>query len=839
MAILPRSLCIMVTLWMVCSRPSASTGEGSSVPGSQYDAKQLSDILHAAKRLRLAGDLSGLEPLYRKALELARTQNNHPVEIKGLIDLGNIHLLSYHYPLAISEYLQAQRIAQAQGDWANLGLISFNLSSLYQQMGDSDAALASAEEGRAAVARSGPTPYQAQLLLILGRLYASRNDPQAEDLFLEGIEAARRGGDIPEEAQGWDLLGEFRLARGSLAAAERALLEAFRLRTLHDPADLRFSYRRLGALRLAAAQKLPNEPNRIAGLQEAMLLTQKGLASNQDTGSILGSWQLLHQMGQIQEAQGKLDEAIRSYGSAVDQAAAWWGTLSAADSSLTVANTLLHRDVFNSFVEAAAGQSLRTGDPRLAAQSFLAEEFNRALSLRENQALAPAWRSKLPPAYWETLNQLRLQDASELRGEGDPATTQRLRLKISEMETLAGIGFSLSKNENFRSVASLNHFQKGLKESELLLSFHLGARQSYLWAVTRETLRLYRLEASDRIGGLAREFRDAVRGNAPEPELERFGSELYESLFGQLSEEEVGRPSWLVAQEGPLFEVPFAALVRSRGERNSRVGSAIGMRLKWGKSEYLVERTSVQVIPGALLLRSASGAPGVSGRMVAVGDPIYNVADSRYPGSRFQPALWFHSYNAGQLNRLVETGYEVVASAKAWTDAGGSNQALVLTGTASGRRQFLAALQPVPAVIHLATHVLSAPQRQDRAFVAFSLDSTRQPELLATSDIARLQVPGSLVVMSGCSTAAGESREGAGLLGLTRAWLMAGASGTIATAWPVEDSAGELIPTFYRYSRASSTAEALRRSQIDMLRAGGWRSAPSYWAAYQLTGGVR
>jgi CHAT domain-containing protein len=34
-------------------------------------------------------------------------------------------------------------------------------------------------------------------------------------------------------------------------------------------------------------------------------------------------------------------------------------------------------------------------------------------------------------------------------------------------------------------------------------------------------------------------------------------------------------------------------------------------------------------------------------------------------------------------------------------------------------------------------------------------------------------------------------------------------------------------------------AEALRLSQLEMLHSGTWRAVPSYWAAYQITGGAR
>ena len=184
--------------------------------------------------------------------------------------------------------------------------------------------------------------------------------------------------------------------------------------------------------------------------------------------------------------------------------------------------------------------------------------------------------------------------------------------------------------------------------------------------------------------------------------------------------------------------------------------------------------------------------------MVAVGDPVYNTADPRWnAGGRhtlkeawswFQgPGKWWKfewlgrsGGDSGQLNRLVGSGREVVESARAW--GGGSE--MVLTGTSSGRQQFLEALAPIPAVIHIATHVLSIPQRPAQAFVAFSADLSGQPEFLATSDVAKLNVPGALVIMTGCATATGDARGDAGLLGLTRAWLVAGASATIATGWP-------------------------------------------------------
>ena len=91
--------------------------------------------------------------------------------------------------------------------------------------------------------------------------------------------------------------------------------------------------------------------------------------------------------------------------------------------------------------------------------------------------------------------------------------------------------------------------------------------------------------------------------------------------------------------------------------------------------------------------------------------------------------------------------------------------------------------------------------------------------------------------MTGCASGTGDARAGAGLLGLTHAWLMAGASAVVSTAWPIEDNSGEFFARFYQHLRNRSVAEALSRSQIELVHSETWRKAPAYWASYQVTGG--
>jgi CHAT domain-containing protein len=538
-------------------------------------------------------------------------------------------------------------------------------------------------------------------------------------------------------------------------------------------------------------------------------------------------YRLKHQRGQIRMAIGDRAGALGDFREAVLLASQWRLEVQPASSSLTAANEMLDGFVFSSFIEAAAREGLRTGNQRWAEEAFQAVELNRAASLRQSQALADAWHRRVPQEYWETLAKLRLAESQEA-GKGwageDP---RRLRLELAEMEAKAGLGFPAKNSEIFSAQGSLIHFQHGLGRSEVLLSFYLGDQESYLWAVTRDTFQLFRIEAERKIRVQVGEFEEAVQ--AGRPEAVRLGEELYKELFGQLGQDVAAKPSWLLSLEGTLFEAPFAAFVTEQ---------------KGGKVSYLVSKHSVQTIPGALLLSTRPDA-GMGG-FLGLGDPIYNAADPRWQ----EPGKWsgllkpFQAWIADpapqqQFGRLLGSAEELKMSAANW----GSPATVLLEGTAARRDVFLGRLANRPSVIHLATHVIYPNGRQPGAkqqgLIAFGLGPARKSEFLSTADVASLRVPGAFVAMTGCETGVGDPRPGAGLLGLTRAWQMAGASTVLATSWRVRDSRGDLLASFYQHLRHVPAAEALRLSQVEMIQSGTWRATPSYWATYQITGGAR
>jgi CHAT domain-containing protein len=104
-------------------------------------------------------------------------------------------------------------------------------------------------------------------------------------------------------------------------------------------------------------------------------------------------------------------------------------------------------------------------------------------------------------------------------------------------------------------------------------------------------------------------------------------------------------------------------------------------------------------------------------------------------------------------------------------------------------------------------------------------DPTVKPEdcVLTALEASELNLDGAdLVTLSACETGLGKTAGGEGLLGLQRAFQLAGARSVLASLWTVPDeSTRQLMAEFYRRTWSTNPlarAEALRQAQLAMLR---------------------
>jgi CHAT domain-containing protein/Tfp pilus assembly protein PilF len=94
-----------------------------------------------------------------------------------------------------------------------------------------------------------------------------------------------------------------------------------------------------------------------------------------------------------------------------------------------------------------------------------------------------------------------------------------------------------------------------------------------------------------------------------------------------------------------------------------------------------------------------------------------------------------------------------------------------------------------------------------------------------------------LVVLSACDTGLGEVRNGEGVYGLRRAFVLAGAESLVMSLWPISDyTTRELMINYYRnLKQGMGRGEALRQVQLDMLKRNP-KLHPFYWANFIQAG---
>jgi tetratricopeptide (TPR) repeat protein len=106
---------------------------------------------------------------------------------------------------------------------------------------------------------------------------------------------------------------------------------------------------------------------------------------------------------------------------------------------------------------------------------------------------------------------------------------------------------------------------------------------------------------------------------------------------------------------------------------------------------------------------------------------------------------------------------------------------------------------------------------------------------LAASEVIRLDLAGALVTLSACESARNAVFAGDELMGLTRAFLGAGATTLVASLWLVQDeTTAELMENWYEHlSEGVGRATALRNAQLALKDK---YPHPYYWAPFVLIG---
>ena len=205
---------------------------------------------------------------------------------------------------------------------------------------------------------------------------------------------------------------------------------------------------------------------------------------------------------------------------------------------------------------------------------------------------------------------------------------------------------------------------------------------------------------------------------------------------------------------------------------------------------------------------------------------------------------------------LPGSAREVEEIARLWEGTGGG-AAEVFRGAAATEGTFMKHA-PGKRAIHLATHGFfegscggENPLLRSGLVLAGAnsapTDSAEQAGtedgLLTADEISGMNLAGlESAVLSGCDTGVGIVHAGEGVLGLRRAFEIAGAQSLVLTLWPVTDRAAEEWTVRYYEARlkqgldSASAARDASRRVLERQRAAGQPADPSSWGAFIAAG---
>ena len=527
-----------------------------------------------------------------------------------------------------------------------------------------------------------------------------------------------------------------------------------------------------------------------------------------------------------------------------------------------------------------------------ASEAFRINEQSRARSLLDllsetDAAITEGVPAELLKRKQENLD--RQQDIADTL-TGINVSTEELKKKPSELdEELEKLQAEFEEIENQIRTASPRYAsltankpltlaevqQNVLDDQTVLVEYALQTDDSYLFVASKSAVNLFKLPPRSNVDKLAMDLRaqlipstlqrrlvgidvaEANRGlgiaaTAPEDAAPFIAASnaLYrvvlEPAAGMIGEKRV-----MVIADGALNYVPFEVLLKTA---DSGDFSSLG---------YLVKTNEVIYAPSASVVGAIKQqrTKNANRAMLIIADPVFNSNDARAQkrpaaapsdadvrglgiqsavadvgGSAPAPNAQMEGLPLVRLNGTRTEAEQISKLAKAsggqadvWLDLDANEDNLAARDISKYR------------VIHVATHGLLNAERPQFTGVVLSLVGNKTHDgFVRTDEVFNLRLGSPLVMLSACETGLGKEKRGEGVMGLTRAFMYAGAPTVGVSLWSVADkSTADLMTDFYRRllstTEGTTSSSALRGAQLAMI-SGKKYSAPFFWAPFVLVG---
>jgi CHAT domain-containing protein len=771
---------------------------------------------------------------YAAALSLWREIDDCSEQASALVGLAYLEQRQGEWQQASAYLEQAKLLADEKTEPFLAGQIANGVGFLYENYEQPDLAEVEYQRGLRLYQQARNQEGEVGDMLILGRLQLRLGRPQEALRQIQEVlpRIVERGPFMA--AVGYEFMGETYLA---LQDYEQAQVHLNRALSLFQSIPARRE--------VAIVQTFLGQVYQAQGrLDEATRAYRLALGEFRFFHNRNNEAALLHALGGLETERGQMAAAGEYLRQSIKLTEQLRGDAASKDLRTSFLASVHNR--YESYVDWLMRMRREPGGDYLA-QAWEANEQGRARTLLEaiserarnsiNEGADPALRAReqeLARQMYRLEN--KLQDAAGKPGQQKSVAGLTRQLAAAQTQYDAAQRQLREKSPRYARfqqarALSLPEFRaQALDDETALLEYALGVKRSYLWVVTKDRIAGYDLPPQAEIEAAAEKLYGLISKPPTPGEAARVSQET-EAAIADLSRlvwpaelPEVAAPRLVVVADGLLQRIPLGLL------RNPRApGEMLGER-----HEIVYEPSASALAESVRETAQRQSAPKV---LAAFGDPLlppYKPANVNAARS-----LPDNTADLSALSPLIFAKQEV-DDIEDLLPAGSSFTALGPDATIPALHQTdLAQFQ----VLHLSTHALFDSERPERSGIVFSVkdrDGAPQEGFLRLTDVYNLRAPVDLVVLSACRTGLGRNVRGEGLVGLTHAFMYAGAASVMSSFWEVDDQAtAELMKHTYEEMllRGHTPAAALREAQQTM-REKGWQ-APYYWAAFTVHGQYR
>ncbi|HET6975101.1 MAG TPA: CHAT domain-containing tetratricopeptide repeat protein, partial [Pyrinomonadaceae bacterium] len=781
---------------------------------------------------------------YDLALASWRQQSNVQKQADALIMLSYIDVRTGEWMNAVSYLTQAQSLFDEQ-DLEHMAQIASGLGALFNESGLSDSALVQFQRAMTYFQQTQNRKGYDRMLLLIGYTHFLLGNYSAALTNLQQALTNFEGWPKPEKlfiAECHEYFGHVYFARGQYHIALQHLEPTL---TIYKKALKLQEAARVEALmgRIYEQQRFVSSARESYLEASRMFREQSNQMEDSSVRFALGRLEL--NTGNYETAEGYLRDSIEQTENVRGDLPT---RLFAAGFSAQV------HERYEAYIECLMRKHKSQRSEQAKVLAFEASELGRARSLSE--LLRDTQTTALAGVAPELAQQEKsLRQAIRIAGDQTVAllATDYKRVDLDKLQSEL-----LSLREKHKRITarmrklnpdyakieepprySLQQIQSLVVQDDqtVLLEYFLAPKASYVWAITRNDVKVFELPAAEVITAAVKRVYNNV---SQEPhadsngDLSKATAELTEIVLRPVADQ-LAAARIIVVADGALNYIPFQLLSNPLANNepliskyeviNAPSASTLG-QLRQEKQQRLDGRKVLAAFGDPVFPANyAQFKDSSAGSVLAAANPVtrdIKVKADKFDLNNIQPLL----YTKHELQNLSE-----IAGPKSFVARGFTASRETLDGLDLSQY----------SILHFATHGNFDPAKPELSGFVLSTvdpDGHKQDGFITMQDVYRLHAPVDLVVLSACGTGLGKEVKGEGLIGVTSGFMYAGASSVVASLWNVDDEAtAELMKHFYAnmLQKRMRPAEALRAAQNTVRENPQW-SSPHFWAGFILQG---